>query len=100
MAQFLGDIAFLFEMLLVAGGLVLLHHSRRQGAGLLRAAALVLLLTGAGTALCTTYFWLRYHGSGDFEHAHAMPMARMMQGGSPTAQSPPAPGSGSEEADR
>jgi hypothetical protein len=43
MAQFLGDIAFLLEMVLVAGGLVLLHRSRQDGAGLLRAAALVLL---------------------------------------------------------
>lgn len=81
MAQFLGDIAFLLEMVLVAGGLVLLHRSRQEGAGLLRAAALVLLLAGAGTAICTSYFWFHYHGQADFDHAYPMPMASMMQGG-------------------
>lgn len=81
MAQFLGDIAFLLEMVLVAGGLVLLHRSRQEAAGLLRAAALVLLLAGAGTAICTSYFWFRYHGQGDFDRAHPMPMGSMMPGG-------------------
>lgn len=81
MAQFLGDIAFLFEMVLVAGGLVLLHRGRQQGAGLLRVASVVLLLAGAGGALCTTYFWFRYHGQGDFDHAYPMAMASMMPGG-------------------
>ncbi len=81
MAQFLGDIAFLLEMVLVAAGLVLLHRSRQETAGLLRAAAVVLLLAGTGTAICTGYFWFRYQGQGDFDHAYPMPMASMMHGG-------------------
>lgn len=81
MAQFLGDIAFLFEMVLLAGGLVLLHRGRQEGAGLLRVAAIVLLLAGAAGALCTTYFWFRYHGQGDFDRAYPMATASMTSGG-------------------
>jgi len=80
MAQFLGDIAFLLEMLMVAGGLVLLHRSRQEGAGLLRAAALVLVIAGAGTAVCTSWFWFHYHGQGDFERAHPMQPGSMPGG--------------------
>jgi len=69
MAQFLGDIAFQLEMVLVAVGLVVLHRSRQEGAGLLRAAALVLLLAGAGTAIGTSYFELRGRPVG-VGHAH------------------------------
>lgn len=81
MAQFLGDIAFLFEMVLIAGGLVLLHRGRQEGAGLLRVAAIVLLLAGTAGALCTTYFWFRYHGQGDFDRAYPMATAPMMSEG-------------------
>lgn len=88
MAQFLGDIAFLFEMVLIAGGLVLLHRGRQEGAALLRVAAIVLLLAGAAGALCTTYFWFRYHRQGDFDRAYPMATASMASGGS--MMTPPA----------
>ena len=69
MAQFLGDIAFLLALALVAAGLVLLHVGRERNAGLLRAAGWLLVAGAAATALCTGYFWLRYHRAGDFDRA-------------------------------
>ena len=71
MAQFLGDIAFLLELALVAAGLGLLHVGRDRAASLLRAAGWILVVGATGTALCTGYFWLRYHQAGDFDRAVA-----------------------------
>ena len=84
MAQFLGDLAFLAELALVAAGLVLLHRARLEPpAGLLRLAGYVLLIGGIGAALCTGYYWFKYQAQGDFTAAypamqHEMPQA--MQG--------------------
>lgn len=69
MAQFMGDIAFLLELGLVAAGLVLLHVGGERSAFLLRAAGWVLIVGAVGTALCTGYFWFRYHRAGDFDRA-------------------------------
>jgi hypothetical protein len=70
MAQFLGDLAFLGEMALVALGLVLLHRSAKEASALLKVAGVILLLTGIGAATCTSYYWLKYHLQGDFSHAY------------------------------
>lgn len=73
MTQFLGDLAFLFELFAVAAGLVLLHRAREApDAGLLRAAAWLLVVGGVGGAACTGYYWLRYQSRGDFDAAHGM----------------------------
>lgn len=69
MAQFMGDIAFLLELGLVAAGIVLLHAGRERSAALLRAAGWILVVGATATALCTGYFWFHYHGAGDFERA-------------------------------
>lgn len=71
MAQFLGDIAFLLELGLVSAGLVLLHAGRERSARPLRAAGWILVVGATATALCTGYFWLRYHRAGDFDRAAA-----------------------------
>ncbi|HBQ10946.1 MAG: hypothetical protein RLP09_37960 [Sandaracinaceae bacterium] len=73
MAQFLGDLAFLFELFAVAAGLLLLHRARDEAKpGLLRAAAALLLVGGVGGAVCTGYYWLRYQAQGEFGSAHGM----------------------------
>ncbi len=69
MAQFMGDVAFLLELALVAAGLVLLQLGRERSGGLLRAAGWVLVVGASATALCTAYFWFRYHQAGDFDRA-------------------------------
>ena len=83
MAQFLGDLAFLFELFAVAAGLLILHRAREEAKpGLLRAAAWILLVGGVGGASCTGYYWLRYQTHGHFDGAHAM--TSMPMGGATT----------------
>lgn len=77
MAQFLGDIAFLLEMALLALGLVLLDRAAKERAGLVRLAGIVLVTTGILGALCTGYFWFRYYGQGSFDRAYP-PMMHAM----------------------
>lgn len=69
MAQFMGEIAFLLELGLVAAGLVLLQVAHERSAGLLRTAGWILVVGATATALCTSYFWLRYHQAGSFDLA-------------------------------
>ncbi len=92
MAQFLGDLAFLFELFAIAAGLVLLHRAQgEEKAGLLRAAAWLLVAGGVGGATCTGYYWLRYASRGDFDSAYgasSMPMS----GGGPMGHHMPMPG--------
>ena len=41
---------------------------------------MVLLAAGIGTALCTTFYYLKYHQTGDLEHPYpAMMEGRMMK---------------------
>jgi hypothetical protein len=71
MAAFLGDIAFLFGILITTGGLLLLHRAGGDPRPvILRTAAILMLAGGIGTALCTGYFWMKYHFAGDLEHAY------------------------------
>lgn len=51
MAQFLGDLAFLAELAVVAGGLILLHRARAESSGgLLRLTGYVLVIGGNGAS--------------------------------------------------
>lgn len=71
MAQFLGDIAFILEVLGLAAGLVLLHRARREDpSNLLKAAGWILTVSGVAGVLCTTYFWLGYNAQGEFASAY------------------------------
>ncbi len=57
--------------MLKTAGLVLLEVGRDRSARLTRAAGWVLVVGATATALCTGYFWLRYHQEGHFDHAEA-----------------------------
>jgi hypothetical protein len=77
MAAFLGDIAFLFGIVVAVAGLFTLHKAGADPRpALLKVAGVVLLVAGIGTALCTSYFYLKYHFAGDLEH----PYPAMMHG--------------------
>ncbi len=80
MAQFLGDIAFLLELALVAAGLLLLQVARERSAPLLRGAGWLLVVGAIGTALCTGYFWFRYYQIGDFDRARSANQLEEMAG--------------------
>jgi hypothetical protein len=66
MAQFLGDIAGMLEILTFGLGLVVLHHAQAQQSTLLKLAALVMLVGSLGSGICTTYYWVDYQQAGVF----------------------------------
>ncbi|GJM04419.1 MAG: hypothetical protein DHS20C09_04100 [marine bacterium B5-7] len=71
MAAFLGDIAFLTGILITAGGLLILHRARSDPKPrLLKIAGTLMVVAGIGTALCTTYFYFKYHLAGELEHPY------------------------------
>lgn len=98
MAAFLGDIAFLFGIVVATAGLFTLHRAAGDPRPLLlKIAAIVLLIAGTGTALCTSYYYLKYHLAGDLDHPFpisAGSMQMMMgvdtKGGPPRSVSPAA----------
>ncbi len=74
MAQFTADIAGLLAIFAVAGGLVLFHRASKESpAKFLKAAAWVLVVGGAASGVCTTYYWFSYQGQGHFDAAHHAP---------------------------
>lgn len=78
MAAFLGDIAFLFGVVVAVAGLFTLHKAATDPRpALLKIAGIVLLVAGIGTALCTSYFYLKYHFAGDLEHPYPVVSGKM-----------------------
>jgi len=80
MAAFLGDIAFLLGVVVAVVGLFTLHRAAADPRPkLLKIAGIVLLVAGTGTALCTTFYYFKYHLAGDLEHPYPIMMdGRMM----------------------
>jgi uncharacterized membrane protein len=71
MAAFLGDIAFLLGIIVASAGLFTLHRAAGDPKpALLKTAGIVLLVAGIATALCTAYYYARYHFAGDLDHAY------------------------------
>ena len=78
MAAFLGDIAFLFETVLVAAGLLTLHRAAGDPRPvLLKVAGIVLVVAGVGGAICTSYYYFKYHFAGDLDHPYPVSAAAM-----------------------
>ena len=75
MAAFLGDIAFLFGIVVAVAGLFTLHRAIADSRPkLLKTAGIVLLVAGIGTAACTTFYYFKYHFAGDLEHPYPVMM--------------------------
>ncbi|HXK22573.1 MAG TPA: hypothetical protein VMS55_07850 [Myxococcota bacterium] len=87
MAMFAMEISFLLALAVFAAGALLLHHGRVAGSGMLRAAALVVLVGSVLSAACTLYWGIRYHTQGEFDSAYPS-MARAMMRGEPGAPWP------------
>ena len=70
MAMFHFHAAFMLELAALAAGLVLLHQGRAASALLLRAAGWILIVGSLVSAACSTYYAVRYHVQGEFDHAY------------------------------
>lgn len=79
MVLFLGDIAFMLEVMALAAGLVVLYFAQERASGLLKAAGYILAVGGALGILCSGFYWVKYWSQGAFMSAHPM----SMQGGGP-----------------
>lgn len=81
MAMFIMHITLIFEALAVAAGLIALHYAAQSRAKLIKAAGVVLLVFGIGSAVCTWYFAAKYFFMGHYEHAYEFNMT--MEGNGP-----------------
>ena len=70
MAQFLGDIAFILESMLLVSGFVIFYFALEKQSKLLKFAAIVAVLIGLLGMICTGYYWFSYQSQGAFETAY------------------------------
>jgi hypothetical protein len=70
MAMFLGHTAFMLELAVFVAGLALWHFGRQGAASALRAGGLIAMIGATLSALCTSYYLVRYQVQGDLDHAY------------------------------
>jgi hypothetical protein len=70
MAMFMMHITFIFEVIAAAAGLVALHYAAQHKAKLIKAAGIILVVFGIGSAACTWYYAAKYFFMGHYEHAY------------------------------
>ena len=75
---FLGDIAFILEVLVVGLGFIALHYALKENAKLMKIGAYILIVVGILSSLCTGYYWMKYFYQG--EYSTGMHSSRMMHG--------------------
>jgi hypothetical protein len=68
MAMFLGHTAFMLELAVFVVGLALWHFGRQGAASALRAGGLIAMIGATLSALCTSYYLVRYQVQGDLDH--------------------------------
>ncbi len=67
MAQFLGDIVFILELVTVAAGIFVFSIGKEKGSSLIKSSALILIIGGVLMAICSTFFYTKYFLQGDFD---------------------------------
>jgi len=70
---FLGDIAFIFDVVLLAAGLITYHWAKKEKSQLLKGAAWMMIVTAVLAVICTGYYWMSYYQAGMFEAHNMMP---------------------------
>ncbi|WP_339864777.1 hypothetical protein [Paremcibacter congregatus] len=70
---FLGDIAFILDVLLLAAGLIVYHWATQEKSQLLKWVAWGMIIIGILAVICTTYYWMSYYQAGVFEVHNMMP---------------------------
>lgn len=71
MAEFLGDLAFMFEIFVLGLGLVVLYFGKKENAKLLRASGWIMSVAATLGLICTGYFYLKYFFAGGFDKPYA-----------------------------
>lgn len=79
MAEFLGDITIMFEVLTFAIGLAFWHFGTKEKAGKLLWGGIILTVVSVPAFVCTMYYYLQYRADGSFERSY--PMGQMMRPG-------------------
>ncbi len=69
MAQFLGDIAFILESMLLVSGLVIYYFALERKSKLLKFTAIIAIIISLLGMLCTGYYWFSYLSQGAFQTA-------------------------------
>ena len=70
MAEFLGDLAFMFEIFVLGIGLVVLYFAKKEGSKLLKASGWIMSVAAVFGLICTSYFYFKYYFAGEFNSAH------------------------------
>lgn len=78
MAEFLGDLAFMFEVFVLGVGLVVLHFATKENSKLLKASGWIMSVVAVLGMACTGYFYMKYYFSGGFDQPY--PQHHMMKG--------------------
>ncbi|WP_138380345.1 hypothetical protein [Luteithermobacter gelatinilyticus] len=71
--EFLGDIAFMVDVAVLASGLIVLHFAQKENSSLMKWAAWVMIVTGTLAAICTGAYWAYYYFEGVYDVQHMMP---------------------------
>ena len=82
MAEFLGDLAFMFEIFVLGAGLVVLYFGLKESSKLLKASGYIMSVVATLGIICTGYYYLKYYFAGSFDQAypqHHMMKQSMMQ---------------------
>ncbi len=74
MLMFTAAIAYLMELALIAGGLLLLGKPNKSENKFQKLAGLILLIGAVLALLCTSYFSMKYMAQGGFDQALLLPL--------------------------
>lgn len=80
MAEFLGDIAVMLNVLIFGIGLVILHYGRKEKAGLLVMSGSVLTIAAVLGFICSVYYFFDYRSQGAFDQAYPTHQMMMKDG--------------------
>lgn len=70
MTEFLGDIAFILESMLLTSGLVILYFALEKQSAILKLAAVIAVVISIVGMVCTGYYWFSYLSQGAFDAAY------------------------------
>jgi hypothetical protein len=70
MAEFLGDIAVMLEVLILGLGIIVIYFAKREGSKLLSWAGNLFIAASVAGLLCSGTYYFKYYFAGEFAHAY------------------------------